>query len=112
VPNVAEADVTVLTTALDKVDVAVPERIDEPIKFTAVPEVKGCVSIAGVTTALLAVVTIVPVFAGKVSVFVPATAGAAIVRVPDVLPSRFITPVVDAIFTPLVPLIITVMAFP
>ena len=26
--------------ALDKVDVAVPERIDEPIKFTAVPEVK------------------------------------------------------------------------
>ena len=39
-PKVAEVDVTVLTTALDNVDVEVPERIVAPIKFTAVPEVK------------------------------------------------------------------------
>jgi hypothetical protein len=54
----------------------------------------------------------VPVVLGKVSVFVPATAFACNTMAPEVLPSKFITPVVDAIFTPLDPSIITVMVNP
>jgi hypothetical protein len=56
------------------------------VDATAVPLVKGCESIAGVTTAELAVVITVPVFAGSVIVLVPATLGAANVIAPDVSP--------------------------
>jgi hypothetical protein len=56
------------------------------VEACAVPLVNGCESIVGVTTAELAVVTIVPVLAGKVIVFVPATLGAASVIAPDVSP--------------------------
>ena len=39
-PKVVAEDPTVATTAFDNVDVNVPESIEEPAKFTAVPDVK------------------------------------------------------------------------
>jgi hypothetical protein len=70
------------------------------VDATAVPLVSGCESIVGVTTAELAVVIIVPVFAGSVNVFVPDMAGADIVIAPDVSPETTIELIEPPIYCP------------
>jgi hypothetical protein len=71
------------------VAVAVPEVITlEFIELTTAPDIVGLVKVLLVSVSVVALPTKVSVVVGKVSVGVPATAGAVIVTAPEVSPDN------------------------